>query len=126
MTALFALHFGVFRPVLHLIQQRKDRTSGERERVEQLNQRIETLVAQCDKRLEEGRRTGALEKERLLQEAETASREVIHSVRQEIEKEMEKARTDLDRQARSISLQLKQHAQELGREIASKVLEKGV
>ncbi|MBI4373832.1 MAG: ATP synthase F0 subunit B [Deltaproteobacteria bacterium] len=126
MTAFFALHFGVFRPVLHLIRQRKDRTSGERERVEQLNQRIETLVAQCTQKLDEGRKAGILERERSLQEAESESRHLIQSVKQEIEKEIDGARSELDRQMRSLSMQVNSYAQELGREIAGKVLERGV
>lgn len=126
MTALFALNYGVFRPVMHLIRERKERTEGERAKAEELVKKAESLLAECERRIGEARKAGMEERESRLREAEQAARERIRQVRQEIDKEMGELRESLEQERRKASLQLKQYGETIAREIAEKILERPV
>lgn len=122
MTALFALHLGVFRPTLHLIQERRLRTSGEREKAEELLKRVGLLSDQYEKKMAEARLIGIQEKEERLRNGGEVARDHLREARQRIDSQLEKLRQSLEAQGLQVSLQLKQHAQELGQAIAVKII----
>lgn len=125
-TALVALNYGVFRPVLHILQERKNRTEGERKKSEELFHRAENLLTECEKKIAEAHKAGAQEREKLLRETSEKERVFLQQRRGEVDKKMEELRSNLGRQYHEASLQLKQYGQKLGHEIAEKVLGRGI
>ncbi len=126
MTALIALHYGVFRPVLHLLRVRRERTEGERIKAEQLTRRAEELLAEIEGRLREAREKGMEAREARIREGETREHEILRKVRSELDQKMELLRKDLEREGREVSLKLRQYAQELSHDIAERLLERSV
>lgn len=124
MTALWALHFGIFRPALRLIRERGERTEGERQRAEQLMAHAESLLQACEQKIVEARTTGLKDRENRLREGEGKGREIVGQAREGIGKELDKMRHRLESSQREASLHLKQYAEELGKMIAEKVLER--
>lgn len=126
MTALMALHYGVFRPVFRLLEERRDRTDGERKKTEQLAARAERLLEQCSQGMNEARVKGIAEREVRLREGEDFQQGEFKKIRAEIQRDLEGLRQDLDRESRNCRLELRGQAQILGREIAEKILERAV
>ena len=124
MTAFGALHFGIFRPALRLIQERTERSEGERERAEQLMAHAESLLQVCEQKIAEARTTGLQDRGNRLREGERRGREIIGQAREEIGKDLDKMRHRLETSQREASLHLKQYAEDLGQMIAEKVLER--
>jgi len=122
MTALVVLHYGIFRPILHRIRERQERGERERRKAEALRRVAEGLLAECEQRIAEAHIQGARERERHLAEGETRVREILTGLKRDIDQEMEDLRNRLDREKRQASLELKQYAQGLGREIAEEIL----
>lgn len=126
MTALVALHYGVFRPVLHLLRERRERTAGERQKAEELAQRAALLLAECEKRMMEARGIGSDAREERLREAEQVTRELIQGARQELDKQVEKLKRQIEQEGREASLRLRQYGQEIGKEMAEQILERNL
>ena len=122
MTALVALNFGVFRPVLHLFKERRVRSEGERAKWKELEERALMLATQCEKEISNAHLAGIREREMRLSEAEQKEREMVRTTRQEIDQTLERVRLEVERQGRAASVSLKQYGQEIGTEIAEKIL----
>ena len=126
MTALLALNFGVFRPVLHLIKERRERTAGEKEKAREMMERADRLVSLCQTRLAEARGVGSKMREERLREGEAHGRDLVAKARVVMDQKMEGLRKQLEAETRQAGLQLKQYAQGLGTEMAEKILERTV
>jgi len=125
-AALLSLNYGVFRPALHLIRRRRERTEGERRKAEELVLRSEQLIEQCEGRLQAARIEGARLREERLREGIGVEKELMREARGEIGRKMEEMRVELEGQTRTASLHLKQYGEEIGREIAERILERKI
>ncbi len=121
-VALITLHFGIFRPTLRILRERRLRTEGERETAKSLEIRALELTALCEKKVEEARATGGRKKEEIRAAGEKVVAGLLQKTRGDMEAQMEAMRQTIERESREASMQLKQHAQEIAREIAGKVL----
>ncbi len=126
MTALVSLNYGVFRPVLHLIRRRREQTEGERRKAEELMKRSEHLLLQCEERLQAARNEGARLREASLREGTEVEKGLLKEARGEIGRKLDEMRIELERQTRTASLHLKQYGEEIGREIAERILERKI
>jgi len=125
-TAFFALHFGVFRPVLHLIRERKELTEGAREKAQELTRRAGELLQDWELKIRGAREKGARDRESLLQEGEARQSEILDAVRAEGTRKLETLRGQLEKKQKEVSLQLRQYGQEMGREIVETLLGRGI
>jgi F-type H+-transporting ATPase subunit b len=126
MIALMTLHFGIFRPVLKILQERKSKTSGEKERAKTLDQKAEEMMRECEKRMEEARVLGSRQKEERRRIGGKFVEELLKKTRAEIDQKMGEVHQKIEREGREASLQLKQYAQTVSREIATKILEREI
>jgi F-type H+-transporting ATPase subunit b len=126
MIAFVILNFGVFRPVLRILEERKAKTVGEKETARHLTEKSQEMRTLYDKRIEEARLEGIRKKETLRNSGEKYVEDLLKKTRGETEASMEVARGDIDRQSKEAALQLRQQARDLGREITVKVLERNV
>ena len=124
MIAVVLLHFGIFKPVLRIIQERKLRTSGAKHEAETLQKKAEEMALSCETKMEQARLTGLKKMADVRNAAEKHAEEILKKVRSESEKHLEALRHDIESASLQASLQLKQYARELGQEVASKILER--
>ena len=122
MVALFTLHFGVFRPVLGIISERKQRTVEAKKKADVLSRKSEETVSFCEKKMEEARGSGLQKKTDQLQQAEKFRDDLMRKTRGEIDQKLEGLRHEIDHEMKEVSMQLRQYAQGLSREIASKII----
>lgn len=126
MIAFLILNFGIFRPVLRILEERKAKTVGEKETALKLNEKSQEMRTLYDKKMEEARLEGIRKKDVLRTGGEKYVDDLLKKTRGETESSMEAARGEIDRQSKEAALQLRQQARDLGREIAGKILERNV
>lgn len=126
MIAVFTLHYGIFRPVLKIINERKKRTVGESDMAHELEAKSVELAAVLNKKMEEARLKGIEKKEELKSHAEKIIDGLLKKTRAELEKKMEEARRSIEMEYKEASLQLAGRSGELGHQVASKILERQV
>lgn len=126
MIAFLILNFGIFRPVLRILEERKAKTVGEKETALKLNEKSQEMRTVYDKKMEEARLEGIRKKDVLRTSGEKYVDDLLKKTRGETESSMEAARGEIDRQSKEAALQLRQQARDLGREIAVKVLERNL
>ncbi len=122
MMALVTLHFGIFRPILHLLEERKNRTEGEKETAETLEKKTVEISDRCGKRLEEARLEGSRKKEEIRGAGEKQVEEILKRTRAEMDKRLSETRQTIDKEVKEASFLLRQQARDLSKEIASKIL----
>ncbi|MGE4345059.1 MAG: ATP synthase F0 subunit B [Geoalkalibacter sp.] len=119
---LVILHFLLYRPLLRIMEERRQATEGGHERARELEDEIQSRIKAYRDKLHEAKtraseeraamRTAAAEEERrILAEAQQKSSAQIQSVRDQVAKQAEEARKGL-----------RSEAQDLARQVASKVL----
>lgn len=126
MIAFLILHFGIFRPILNILEQRKLKTVGEKEAAQKLNDKSQEMRAAYEKKMEEARLEGIRKKDVLRNSGEKFVEDLLKKTRAETESSMESARSKIEQQSKEASMQLRQQARDLGRDIAGKVLERNV
>ncbi len=126
MIAVVTLNWGIFKPVLKILEERKNRTVGEKEKAKAFDQRALEMTTLLEKRMEEARQIGLRRKEETRSTGEKFGEGVLKTVRLEMTQKMEELRTKIEAESKKATLQLRQYAQEISREIASKVLEREI
>lgn len=126
MVALVTLTWGIFRPVLRIIEGRRTKTDGARKEASELDRKSKEMTGLCERRVEEARIAGVREKDQIKASAEKFVEGLLKETRLEIDRRIDEVRRQIEQEAREDSLQLKQYAQEIGREVASKVLEREI
>lgn len=123
---IFILNYLLFRPLRRVLQQRREEVDGAHARADSLDKEIAARTAEYETRMAEARlkgseeksllRSAALEEEKkLLEEAQEMASQKRAEVRKQIGKEMVDARKVL-----------KNEADTLGQEVASKVLGRAI
>ncbi len=126
MIAFLVLHFGVFRPTLKIIEQRKSKTVGEKETARELETKSKGMEIIHGKRMEEARLEGIHKKDAHRTSGEKFMEDLLKKTRAEIEQNMERSRSEIDKQSKEAALHLRQQARDLGRDIAVKILERDI
>lgn len=126
MIAVGTLHFGIFKPVLHILEKRKARTAGDKETAKQLEGKSDEMMATCEKKLAEAKSQGLKEREARKHIAEETHQTLLKKTREEIEKKMTEIQKNIEHETKEAMLQLRQYAQEVSRDIAAKILEREV
>lgn len=126
MIALLTLHFGIFKPVLHILNEREAKTTGAKENASHLQHRSDEILDQCEKKIEQARMAGIRKREEHLQSAEKIKEDLLKKTRAEIDEKLEKVHHQIEVETKEATLQLNQYAQQIGREIASKLLEREI
>src|SRR5262249_44819045 len=114
MIAFLILNFGIFRPVLRILEQRKAKTIDEKEAAQKFNEKSKEMRALYEKRMEEARLEGIQKKDALRNSGEKYVEGMLKKTRSETEQSMEVTRGEIDRQSKEAALQLRQQARELG------------
>lgn len=124
MTALVVLNFGLFKPIFKILEERRSRTLGEREKALHYEQKVAELLAACEKKLDEARLLGETKKEEAHLSAEKFTEGLMKKTRQEVNRLINDTHSRLEQESREAGMQLRQYAQQISRDIAAEVLER--
>ncbi len=124
--AVATLHFGIFKPTLEIIQRRRARSIGARHDAAAFLKKGEEKTSVLEKRLEEARKLGYQQKEEIVHQGEHLAEEVVRKAREDVERSLDGIRSSIEQEYKEASLQIRQYAQELSRDVAVKVLERNL
>jgi len=112
----------LFRPTLQVLDQRKERIDGARERAGELETRIEEAVARHTARVREARSLGERERARLVQEAAAAEERIAGEGRERAAQATAQIRGAIVRDADAARAELEGRSREFAALIAEQVL----
>lgn len=122
MAALLVLNFGIFGPVQKILGERKSRTDGARERARLLDKTSQERALSIERKIEEARTAGNKQRMAIRRIGEKTAEEFLKKTRAEMDRKMEFVRQGVEKETKEASLQLRQYAQDLSRDLAAKVL----
>ena len=125
-TAVLTLHFGIFRPTLRILNERKVRSLGEKETAKNLDEKSQEMLVLCEKRIEEARLVGWQKKAELRSSAEKFAEDLLKKTRAELQQKMDETRGQVESESREAAFKLRQEARDLSNRIATKVLEREI
>ncbi|MBI1909699.1 MAG: ATP synthase F0 subunit B [Deltaproteobacteria bacterium] len=124
LIAFLTLRQAVFLPTLKILKARQEKTDGERQRADQLEGETEKMFLQIEAVLAQARTRGLKVKERQRGEATQHQAQVFRRVREAGQRHLQEVQKQVESRGHEVALQLRQYAQQLGRDLAEKVLER--
>jgi len=116
----------LYRPVQALLKEREERIEGTLKKAAASEKDLEQGIADYEKRLKEAAVKGHEERNRIKAEGLAREKELIEAARAEASKELGAMRTEIERGKTSALASLKAEAGELGKDIASRLLDRKV
>lgn len=126
LVVLTVLSRFVFKPLLKILELRRQHTAGERKKMEELARRTETMMKEYEARMtaarqeaiglkESIRREGQEAGSKLVQESKEAAKLQIEKVKQEIKISSDEAVGELEKQAKLLGVEMAEKV--LGRKV---------
>ncbi len=117
LVLIYILNVLLYKPILRILDHRKERITKSEDEVKDLNLTIEKRMAQYEEKIQQAKLEAMAQRNEILQEGASAAKETIDAARNEIagmigqfqqklNAEMEQARDILHNQSRSISLEI--------------------
>ncbi|MFQ5466303.1 MAG: hypothetical protein ACE5EI_10280 [Thermodesulfobacteriota bacterium] len=116
----------LYRPVQALLKEREERIEGTLEKAAASDRDLEQSIAEYEKRLKEAAVKGHEERNRIKAEGLAREKELIEAARAAASKELGAMRTEIERGKTSALASLKAEAGALGKDIASRLLDRKV
>lgn len=121
-----ALHALVFKPVLRILERRRDLTVKVEAEAGELNVQAAELLQSCQHQIEAAREKGIALKEALRKEGEKQAEQLLLQARHESELYAEKTRQEILRQTQAARLVLQGQSEEFSKHVVAKILGKKV
>lgn len=122
LLVLVGLNHFVFKPVLKLIRLRKERTEGEKGRLEELQEKTEGLVREYESKIVLAKQEGFKIKEGIRREGEALGQKVVQEAKQASLSQLEKIKKEIEKETEGATKQLEREAEVLSQTLAEKVL----
>ena len=122
MVVLATLHFGIFRPTLKILRERKLHTEGQLQKAKELKHKSQELMDQCDAKLGEARLKGNVMREHLLKEGEGIFSKVVQEARETEEAKINQVRQEIESHCQQIVVSLQKSAREMAQDVVQIVL----
>lgn len=119
---LFVLNGLLYKPVLNILEQRKERIDGSKKEAERLVKDVQDKADVYEKKLHEARVKGHEERQRIKTEGIEKERLILDGARKEAQESIANAKTKLNAEIKSIAAGLKGESATISREIAEKVI----
>ena len=116
----------VFRPYLGLLDERERKTSGARREAAELESEAERLKAEYDEKIAQAEASGNVAKESIVNEARQQRDELLTRAREEASSALERVRQELGSQMTNERQIAIAEAQNVARDMASKILGRNV
>jgi F-type H+-transporting ATPase subunit b len=119
---LVILNYLIFKPVVRVLDERRDRIDGTRERAQQMEAEIQTKLEAYEERIQEAKSRAVHEKETFRREAESLSKETVEKARRELARDIPIIRKQIASETDRARQELEKTAQDMARDIACRVL----
>jgi F-type H+-transporting ATPase subunit b len=124
LATLWALNALLFRPLLRILDERRELSSGTLASAERTLAQKQALEASCESKTREARQESYQAAEQVRREALAARQERVLQARDANEARLKEARLNLEGEVASVRKELGRTAEEVARLISSRVLEK--
>ena len=112
----------LFRPVIQLIEKRREVTVGKREEAEKFERESAALQEEFDRQMAEIRSSAGAEKERVVEQARRQERDILLAAREDSRSIVEDAKKDASKQAEKVSEEIRGEIDSLAGAVASRIL----
>jgi F-type H+-transporting ATPase subunit b len=112
----------LFRPVVRLIEARREATEGRSQRAEEIGREAERLAADVDSQIAGARRAASAERDRMVEQARRRQREVDERAREQSRAEIARARQKMEREGGRVRTELEAEVENLAEKVAGRVL----
>lgn len=124
MVVLFVLNNFVFKPTLEIIEARKAKTLGLKEKAEKLSAEVEKRVVAYEAAFNKSRQMAAVEREKILVQARSEERSIIDAARAQTDKMLSEIRQSIGSEREVAAGVLKKEVEQLAGDMVSRVLER--
>jgi|SRR5262245_37533105 len=124
LTVLFALNFLLFKPLLKVMDKRKAATEGVKEEVARLRQEADLKLREYEDKINQAKLQGAAGKEKIKKTGEDEASRIIAKARKDSDTHLKEVQSALAKEASEARLMLRKSVEQLGKEMAERVLEK--
>ena len=122
LVALFLLNVMIFKPLLGLLDRRKQLTSGTVEEAKQLTEKAQNLIEDYNTKINEARSEATEKRMEIRREAQLIAEKMIGEAREESQAVLEKYKIELNDQVSEIKEKIKPEIEGLAQDIATKVI----
>lgn len=119
---LFVLNGLLYKPVLGILDERKERIDGSKKEAERLQKDVQDKADAYEKKLNDARAKAQEERLKTRQEGIEKERLILDGARSEAQENLSNAKTKLEQEIKSIMAGLKGEGVAISREIAEKIL----
>lgn len=126
LIAIYILNKFVFKPFINLVDRRDKLTRGAIEEAHELEEKVKAIIEEYDVKLNEARAVAVEERNKLIQEGQNVSQEIIGEARNETGALLDEAKIKLEADTKEIKEKIKNDIDGLAGDIASKILGKEV
>jgi len=116
------LYFILVRPVVRLIEARRDATEGTKERAGRMGEEAAALARDVERQIMDIRTAANAERQRFVEEARRQEREVLDRARAESRRAIETARAQMEKSAAEARAGLRREVDALASIVAARVL----
>jgi len=122
LITLLIMNFLIFRPVLRVLERRKELTEGARGEAEALDEKTGLLVNQYDQKIKGARDEGLAAKGQIMKEGELEARAVLKQAREDMDQFLENNRQEIASEAKEAQLALRKYSRDMSQDMAEKLL----
>ena len=122
LVALYLLNAMIFKPLLGLLDRRKQLTSGTVEEAKQLTEKTQNLINDYNTKINEARNEATEKRMEIRKEAQLIAEKMIGEAREESQAVLEKYKKELNEQVSEIKEKIKPEIDGLAKDIAAKVI----
>lgn len=122
LTLMVVLSHVVFKPFLHLLDERKERVEGAEKRAKELRQRTDELMERYREAISAAQAEGTMIGEEIRKESLAKEMEILQKAMEEANRIIQEMKLMISEEASLARAGLRLHAQNLSREIAEKIL----
>lgn len=120
------LNWLLVKPAMKIINERRSRVEGSNEETRLLLEEVEKNTAEYQQRLSEARILASSEKEKLRHEGSQQETEIVKKARDEARIMLEEMKSSIERESLDAKNTMRKEIEALSRDIAEKVLGRGV
>ncbi len=122
LVLIFILNALLFKPILGIMEKRRQQFEGARDEVRGLHESVETKMAEYEEAVRKAKQQAMEQKAELVKEGAEEARKIVDAVRGVIPKMMEEFQGKMNREIDEARGVLKNQSRRLSLEIAEKVL----
>ncbi len=123
---LFLLNIIAYRPIRGILSRRKEEIFSNEEMAEEWKRKADKYSEELDENISETRKEGLKEKENLKNQGMTQEREMLQEAYSSIEEKLDSARVEIRDRISQVSQSLRGELEGFSRELAEKILGRGI